>query len=223
MKLRFQLVLVVTALAGMPVWAQDPLPQFGSADAQAQTQSAPTQEQPDAKPQAEPPPSQSEPHPSSQKAEPTAQPTPQEEKPQAAAPQASPDQGGSNPKKTQKQSAAKKKKRRRKKDASSVSKDKDKVVVRNGGAKDGSVQIAPALSKEQELHNRESTAELLATTGANLKSLAGRQLTAAQQSMVEQINAYVRQAKSASDSGDVVRAHTLAFKAHLLSDNLVNK
>jgi cytoskeletal protein RodZ len=217
MKLRFQLVLVVTALAGVPL-----LPQFGSADAQAQTQSAPTQEQPDAKPQAEPPPSQSEPHPSSQKAEPTEQPTPQEEKPQAAAPQASPDQGGSNPKKTQKQSAAKKK-RKRKKDASLVSKDKDKVVVRNGGAKDGSVQIAPALSKEQELHNRESTAELLATTGANLKSLAGRQLTAAQKSMVEQINAYVRQAKSASDSGDVVRAHTLAFKAHLLSDNLVNK
>jgi hypothetical protein len=64
---------------------------------------------------------------------------------------------------------------------------------------------------------------LLATTDANLKSVAGRQLTPAQQSMVEQIHAYVAQSKAAADAGDLGRAHTLAFKAHLLSDELAKK
>jgi hypothetical protein len=95
-----------------------------------------------------------------------------------------------------------------------------KVVVRNGGAKDQSAQLAPGMSKEQELHNRETTTQLLATTDANLKSIAGRQLTSAQQSFLDQIHTYMRQSKAASDSGDLARAHTLAYKAHLLSDEL---
>ena len=96
-----------------------------------------------------------------------------------------------------------------------------KVVVRNGGASDESVQISPGLSNEQQLHNRENTEQLLATTDSNLKRLAGRQLTESQQSTLNQIHTYVRQAKSAADAGDMARAHTLAYKAHLLSDELV--
>jgi hypothetical protein len=98
-----------------------------------------------------------------------------------------------------------------------------KVVIRNGGAKEGSPQLAPGTSKEQELHKRENTSQLLATTDANLKSVAGRQLTPAQQSMMEQIRTYMTQSKAASDSGDLDRAHTLAYKAHLLSDELAKK
>jgi hypothetical protein len=98
-----------------------------------------------------------------------------------------------------------------------------KVVVRNGGVKDDSTQLAPGMSKEQEFHQRETTSQLLATTDANLKKIAGRQLASAQQDVVDQIHSYVRQAKTASDSGDLARAHTLAFKAHLLSDELVRK
>jgi hypothetical protein len=94
------------------------------------------------------------------------------------------------------------------------------VVVRNGGAKDQSAQLAPGMTKEQEVHSRETTTQLLATTDANLKSIAGRQLTPAQQSILDQIRTYIRQSKEASDSGDVARAHTLAYKAHLLSDEL---
>src|SRR5437016_11667620 len=60
-----------------------------------------------------------------------------------------------------------------------------KVVVRNGGAKEGTPEIAPGLSKEQELHNRENTSQLLSTTDANLKKIAGRQLTPAKHSMEE--------------------------------------
>ena len=98
-----------------------------------------------------------------------------------------------------------------------------KVVVRNGGAKEGTPELAPGTSKEQQIHKRENTNQLLATTDANLKSVAGRQLTPAQQSMMEQIRTYMSQAKTAADSGDLDRAHTLAYKAHLLSDELAKK
>lgn len=98
-----------------------------------------------------------------------------------------------------------------------------KVVVRNGGAKDQSAQLAPGMSKEQELQSRQATTRLLATTDANVKAVAGRQLTSAQQSLLDQIHTYVKQSNQASDSGDLARAHTLADKAHLLSDELMKK
>ena len=98
-----------------------------------------------------------------------------------------------------------------------------KVVVRNGGARSNTVQLSPATNQEQQLHNSENTAQLLATTDENLKRLAGKQLNPAQQSTLDQINTYVRQAKSAVDAGDLTRAHTLAYKAHLLSDDLARQ
>lgn len=98
-----------------------------------------------------------------------------------------------------------------------------KVVVRNGGAKDNSAQLNPAMTQEQAQHSKESTVQLLATTDANIKAVAGRQLSPAQQSMLNQIHAYLRQSKAASASGDLARAHTLAYKAHLLSDELARQ
>ena len=98
-----------------------------------------------------------------------------------------------------------------------------KVVIRNGGAKEDSSQISPGMSDAQAQHQREITNQLLANTGANLKRASAKPLTPAQQSMLDQINTYVRQSKAASDSGDVSRAHTLAFKAHLLSAELARK
>jgi outer membrane biosynthesis protein TonB len=98
-----------------------------------------------------------------------------------------------------------------------------KVVVRNGGAKDGLIRLSPGGGQEQEVHNRENTAQLLATTDENLKRISGRPLTTSERSIFDQIQAYVRQARSASDAGDLTRAHTLAFKAHLLSDDLAKR
>jgi outer membrane biosynthesis protein TonB len=109
------------------------------------------------------------------------------------------------------------------KKAASPAPSSGKVVVRNGGAKGGTPELAPGSSGEQQQHQRESTNQLLATTDANVKSVAGRPLTPAQKSMMEQVRAYVSQAKAASDSGDLDRAHTLAYKAHLLSDELAKK
>jgi hypothetical protein len=98
-----------------------------------------------------------------------------------------------------------------------------KVVVRNGGAREGTPELAPGSSKEQEQHKRENTNQLLATTDANLKRTAGRQLTPAQKSMMEEIRTYVAQSRAAARAGDLDRAHTLAYKAHLLSDELAKK
>ena len=111
-------------------------------------------------------------------------------------------------------------KRAHKKAANSQS---GKVVVRNGGAIEGTPELAPGSGQEQEQHKRENTNQLLATTEANLKSVEGRQLTPAQQSMMEQIRAYLAQSKVATNGGDLERAHTLAYKAHLLSDELAKK
>jgi len=107
--------------------------------------------------------------------------------------------------------------------APATSGDPGKVVVRNGGAKDNAIRLSPGGTHEQELHTRENTAQLLTRTDANLKRVAGRQLTSAEQSTVDQIHAYIRQSKLATDSGDLARAHTLAFKAHLLSDDLAKR
>ena len=93
--------------------------------------------------------------------------------------------------------------------------------MRNGGVKDNSVQLNPAMTEEQILHTKENTTQLLVTTNANVKALAGRQLSPEEQSTLAQIHSYVHQSKAASASGDLDRAHTLAFKAHLLSDELI--
>jgi hypothetical protein len=96
----------------------------------------------------------------------------------------------------------------------------EKVVVRNGGTSDPTVQLSPKLSDDQASRKRDTTNDLLTATDAKLKEASGRQLSPAQQDTVAQIRSYVQQAKAATTEGDLDRAHNLAFKAHLLSDEL---
>jgi hypothetical protein len=96
-----------------------------------------------------------------------------------------------------------------------------KTVVRDGSTTDPRIQISPSVSEEQASHERQNTDQLLASTDANLKKVSGRPLNSSQQDLVNQIRNYVEQAKAASDARDLQRAHNLAFKAHLLSDELV--
>ncbi|HUK46338.1 MAG TPA: hypothetical protein VLW06_02055 [Terriglobales bacterium] len=98
-----------------------------------------------------------------------------------------------------------------------------KVVVRNGGEKDESAQLEPAVNPDQARHQRATTERLLAETNAKLKQITARQLTRAEQSTVEEIRTYLRQAKAASAAGDTSRAQTLAYKASLLSNELPPK
>ncbi len=201
--MRQRVVLGIVALMLLAIGTA-PQPSLAAPQEQGQDQKLPSQEQPpaNAQPQGEP-------------ATPAQQSPPQEAPPTAKPPETpnpSPTHTPERPRLTRK-----KKKVRKKPAAASQS---GKVVVRNGGAKDSSAQISPAINDEQARHQRENTSQLLATTDANLKKVAGRQLTSAQQSTLEQIHSYVLQAKAASDSGDFPRAQTLASKAHLLSDEL---
>jgi hypothetical protein len=62
---------------------------------------------------------------------------------------------------------------------------------------------------------------MLALTEGNLKKIAGQQLTTTQQDTVSQIRQFVDQSKAALVAGDSERAQTLAWKAKLLSEDLV--
>jgi hypothetical protein len=61
----------------------------------------------------------------------------------------------------------------------------------------------------------------MAAIEGNLKKIEGRQLNPSQQEMVNQIKQFREQSKSAAAAGDLDRAHNLAMKAHLLSDELL--
>lgn len=95
-----------------------------------------------------------------------------------------------------------------------------KKVVRNGGSNEPAVQFSGGTAADQAMHER-STSQLTSATEENLKKIAGLQLNSSQQEMVNQIKQYMEQSKSAAADGDLDRAHNLALKAHLLSDELV--
>jgi hypothetical protein len=139
---------------------------------------------------------------------------PREEKPPTAA---TPQEPSQQPKAT---IATKKHRRRKHTKASDPNAAPEKKVVRNGGTGDPVVQLAPGMSQEQASRQRQSTTEVLAATDANLKQISGRQLNPSQQDSLSQIRKYMEQAQAAEKAGDVQRAHNLASKALLLSDDL---
>jgi hypothetical protein len=98
-----------------------------------------------------------------------------------------------------------------------------KKVVRNGGTSDPEVQFTPRLSEKQQEDQRQKISDLLTITDNNLQKASQRQLKTSEEEMVQQIRAYMEQAKQASESGDLQRAQNLAAKAHLLSDELIIK
>lgn len=98
-----------------------------------------------------------------------------------------------------------------------------KIVVRQGGINEQSIQLAgSSTSGDDPSQKRDAANRMLAATDENLKKIAGQQLTTAQETSASQIKQFVKQSKSALASGDLERAQTLAWKAKLLSDDLVN-
>ncbi|HTW59518.1 MAG TPA: hypothetical protein VMD99_15415 [Terriglobales bacterium] len=59
------------------------------------------------------------------------------------------------------------------------------------------------------------------STEENLKKIASQQLSSNQQDMVNQIRQFMAQSRTAVAAGDSDRARTLAWKAQLLSQELV--
>lgn len=95
-----------------------------------------------------------------------------------------------------------------------------KKVVRNGGSNEPAIQLTGDTTAEHAEEQR-STDQLAAATEANLKKIAGHELTPSQQEMVRQIKQFMDQSKEAVAAGDLERGHNLAAKAQLLSEELV--
>ncbi len=83
-------------------------------------------------------------------------------------------------------------------------------------------QLSSGMSQNDESRERQTTAQLLDGAEANLKRIT-RTLTAEEQATLTQIHNFETQAKTAIDQGDPVRAHTLALKANLLSEELLKQ
>jgi hypothetical protein len=96
-----------------------------------------------------------------------------------------------------------------------------KVVIKNGGSDEPTVELKGGTSEPQASQQRFSTEQLTAATEENLKKTAGRQLNPSQQETVNQTKQFMDQAKSAVAAGDVERGHNLAKKAYLLSEELL--
>jgi len=97
-----------------------------------------------------------------------------------------------------------------------------KKVVRQGGITEQSIQLAGGSSGGEATQKRESTNQMLTATEQNLRKVSAIQLSTAQQNSVSQIRQFVDQSKKALQAADFERAHTLAWKAKVLSDDLAN-
>ena len=97
-----------------------------------------------------------------------------------------------------------------------------RIVVQPAADRPGDAQapVVPDMSHTDEAHHRQTTEQLMQSTDANLKSLK-RVLNADERSILQQIQLFMEQSREATHSQDLVRAHNLALKAHLLSDELV--
>jgi len=99
---------------------------------------------------------------------------------------------------------------------------RNKIVIREGGTDEATPQLSARLPREPASHENMTTEQLLDSAEANLRGL-NRQLSAGEQEMVGQIRSYMQQSRQATTEGDAVRAHNLALKAHLLSDQLAGR
>jgi hypothetical protein len=95
-----------------------------------------------------------------------------------------------------------------------------KIIVRHGGSKEPSIQLAGGPSAEQAAQQRNAINQLLGVSDQNLKRAADMQLSATQQDTVSQTRQFMEQSKAAMAAGDFERARTFAWKAQLLSEDL---
>jgi hypothetical protein len=95
-----------------------------------------------------------------------------------------------------------------------------RTAVEEGSAAEPSPTISARMPQDQAANTRQQTAHLLDQTEANLRKLT-RELNEPEKAMVQQIRTYVADSRAATAAGDLVRAQTLALKAHLLSQELV--
>ena len=96
-----------------------------------------------------------------------------------------------------------------------------KLIIQESPAPNSQGQLsAGAGLEDSSTHSKQTTEQLLQSAQANLNSI-NRPLSPEEQAMVAQIKDYMAQSRKATKASDTVRAHNLALKARLLSDELV--
>jgi len=83
-------------------------------------------------------------------------------------------------------------------------------------------QISPGPSPSDATHSQTPTDQLLQGAEANLNSIT-RPLSKDEEAMRTQIQEFITQSRKATRENDPARAHNLAVKARLLSDDLVKQ
>jgi outer membrane biosynthesis protein TonB len=83
-------------------------------------------------------------------------------------------------------------------------------------------QISPGPTSSDTAHSQTSTDQLLQGAEANLNGIT-RTLSKDEEAMRAQIREFIKQSRTATTENDPARAHTLAVKARLLSDELVKQ
>lgn len=83
-------------------------------------------------------------------------------------------------------------------------------------------KISPGPTPADAANSQTSTDQLLQGAEANLNSIT-RQLSKEEEAMRTQIREFIKQSHDATDQNDPARAHNLAVKARLLSDDLVKQ
>ncbi len=96
-----------------------------------------------------------------------------------------------------------------------------RIIIRHGSTTDPTAQMVPGMTPEQATRKRQNTEKLLLDTENAVQRLQSRKLGPSQQETLQQIRNYIAGSRSALDISDLQRAYTLAFKAHLLTDDLL--
>jgi hypothetical protein len=93
--------------------------------------------------------------------------------------------------------------------------------VQQGSTTEPSIELAGGASGAQASSERNTAIQMLETTEANLKKVEATQPDSNQQDMIKQIRQFMDQSKAANSAGDLDQARTLAWKAQLLSEELL--
>ncbi len=96
-----------------------------------------------------------------------------------------------------------------------------KVIVQQGSTSEPSIELVGGAAGPQASDERNTANKMLETTEANLKKMDGAQLDSSQQDIVKQVHQFIDQSKAATTAGDLDQARTLAWKAELLSEELL--
>lgn len=96
-----------------------------------------------------------------------------------------------------------------------------KVIVRQGSTSEPGIELVGGAAGPQASDERNTANKMLETTEANLKKMEAAQLNPNQRDMIKQVRQFMDQSKAATSAGDLDQARTLAWKAQLLSEDLL--